>query len=258
MSRIIPNEGGMVSLFTGDNSISVWGKYLPDFGTHMKDYVANTEGIGDGYSGLRAAQIAGKLVEATNDIPESGGLAQLLGGSKDIGWWAEKLPDFGKGVKGFSDEVQGIKDVDNLNAIVNITKTLASLNQYAENVGGLFQCFTGTKDMAKMGESFGSLGKGLKEFASSIVDSDGKQIVDYTSKNVESAVNIATALSKIYEQVHSTNLFEYILELFTGDKITKFSESLSGLGSSLGNFVTSFYDTGALQYMGDDLSLIHI
>lgn len=257
MSRIIPNEGGMVSWFTGDNSISVWGKYLPDFGTHMKDYVANTEGIGDGYSGLRAAQIAGKLVEATADIPESGGLAQLLGGSKDIGWWAEKLPDFGKGVKGFSDEVQGIKDVDNLTAIVDITKTLASLNQYAENVGGLFQMFTGTKDMSKMGESFGSLGKGLKEFASSIVDSDGKQIIDYTSKNVESAVNIATALSKIYEQVHSTNLFEYILELFTGDKITKFSESLSGLGSSLGNFVTSFYDTGALQYMDDEASPIH-
>ena len=256
MSRIIPNEGGMVSWFTGDNSISVWGKYLPDFGTHMKDYVANTDGIGDGYSGLRAAQIAGKLVEATADIPESGGLAQLLGGSKDIGWWAEKLPDFGKGVKGFSDEVQGIKDVDNLTAITDITKTLASLNQYAENVGGLFQCFTGTKDMSKMGESFGSLGKGLKEFASSIVDSDGKQIIDYTSKNVESAVNIATALSKIYEQVHSTNLFEYILELFTGDKITKFSESLSGLGSSLGNFVTSFYDTGALQYMDDEASPI--
>lgn len=256
MSRIIPDEGGMVSWFAGDNSISVWGKYLPDFGTHMKDYVANTEGIGDGYSGLRAAQIAGKLVEATADIPESGGLAQLLGGTKDIGWWAEKLPDFGKGVKGFSDEVQGIKDVDNLTAITNITKTLASLNQYAENVGGLFQIFTGTKDMSKMGESFGSLGKGLKEFASSIVDSDGKQIIDYTSKNVESAVNIATALSKIYEQVHSTNLFEYILELFTGDKITKFSESLSGLGSSLGNFVTSFYDTSALQYMDDEASPI--
>ena len=252
MSRIIPNEGGMVSWFTGDNSISVWGKYLPDFGKHMKDYVANTNGIGDGYSGLRAAQIAGKLVEATVNVPESGGLAQLIGGSKDVGWWGSKLPDFGKGVKGFSDEVQGIKNVENLAAVTDITKTLASLNEYAPEVGGLFQMFTGTKDMSKMGEDFGSLGKGLKEFASAIVGSDGKQIIDYTSKNVESAVNIATTLSGIYEQVHSTNLFEYILELFTGDKITQFSNSLSGLGTSLGKFVTSFYDTGALQYLGDD------
>ena len=252
MSRIIPNEGGMVSWFTGDNSISVWGKYLPDFGKYMKDYVANTNGIGDGYSGLRAAQIAGKLVEATVNVPESGGLAQLIGGSKDVGWWGSKLPDFGKGVKGFSDEVQGIKNVENLAAVTDITKTLASLNEYAPEVGGLFQMFTGTKDMSKMGEDFGSLGKGLKEFASAIVGSDGKQIIDYTSKNVESAVNIATTLSGIYEQVHSTNLFEYILELFTGDKITQFSNSLSGLGTSLGKFVTSFYDTGALQYLGDD------
>ena len=252
MSRIIPNESGMVSWFMGDNSISVWGKYLPDFGTYMKDYVANTNGIGDGYSGLRAAQIAGKLVEATVNVPESGGLAQLIGGSKDVGWWGSKLPDFGKGVKGFSDEVQGIKNVENLAAVTDITKTLASLNEYAPEVGGLFQMFTGTKDMSKMGEDFGSLGKGLKEFASAIVGSDGKQIIDYTSKNVESAVNIATTLSGIYEQVHSTNLFEYILELFTGDKITQFSNSLSGLGTSLGKFVTSFYDTGALQYLGDD------
>ena len=102
MSKNVPDEGGMISWFAGDNSISVWGTYLPDFGTYIKGFVDNTKGIGDGYCAIRAAQIAGQLAEATKDVPESGGLAQLFAGTQDIGWWATKLPDFGKGVKGFS------------------------------------------------------------------------------------------------------------------------------------------------------------
>ena len=266
MSNNIPNEGGMVSWFTGDNSISVWGKYLPDFGTHIKDLVANTTGIGDGYCAIRAAQIAGKLAEATKDIPESGGLAQLFAGTKDVGWWAEKLPDFGKGVKGFADEVQDIKNVTNLSAITNITKTLASLNDYAPEIGGWKQLWEGTADMSVMAEGFSALGAGLRSFAVAVttpvvdtsvgpkLQSASNKIVDFTSANVNSAVNIAQALSEIYQKVGSTNTLQYLVDWFIdgGDKITVFSASLGTLGTALGNFVTSFFYTGAGAYTGQD------
>lgn len=266
MSNNIPNEGGMVSWFTGDNSISVWGKYLPDFGTHIKDLVANTTGIGDGYCAIRAAQIAGKLAEATKDIPETGGLAQLFAGTKDVGWWAEKLPDFGKGVKGFADEVQDIKNVTNLSAITNITKTLASLNDYAPEIGGWKQLWEGTADMSVMAEGFSALGAGLRSFAVAVttpvvdtsvgpkLQSASNKIVDFTSANVNSAVNIAQALSEIYQKVGSTNTLQYLVDWFIdgGDKITVFSASLGTLGTALGNFVTSFFYTGAGAYTGQN------
>lgn len=266
MSNNIPNEGGMVSWFTGDNSISVWGKYLPDFGTHIKDLVANTTGIGDGYCAIRAAQIAGKLAEATKDIPETGGLAQLFAGTKDVGWWAEKLPDFGKGVKGFADEVQDIKNVTNLSAITNITKTLASLNDYAPEIGGWKQLWEGTADMSVMAEGFSALGAGLRSFAVAVttpvvdtsvgpkLQSASNKIVDFTSANVNSAVNIAQALSEIYQKVGSTNTLQYLVDWFIdgGDKISVFSASLGTLGTALGNFVTSFFYTGAGAYTGQD------
>lgn len=266
MSNNIPNEGGMVSWFTGDNSISVWGKYLPDFGTHIKDLVVNTTGIGDGYCAIRAAQIAGKLAEATKDIPETGGLAQLFAGTKDVGWWAEKLPDFGKGVKGFADEVQDIKNVTNLSAITNITKTLASLNDYAPEIGGWKQLWEGTADMSVMAEGFSALGAGLRSFAVAVttpvvdtsvgpkLQSASNKIVDFTSANVNSAVNIAQALSEIYQKVGSTNTLQYLVDWFIdgGDKISVFSASLGTLGTALGNFVTSFFYTGAGAYTGQD------
>ena len=266
MSNNIPNEGGMVSWFTGDNSISVWGKYLPDFGTHIKDFVANTTGIGDGYCAIRAAQIAGKLAEATNDIPEVGGLAQLFAGTQDVGWWASKLPDFGKGVKGFADEVQDIKNVTNLSAITNITKTLASLNDYAPEIGGWKQLWEGTADMSVMAEGFSALGAGLRSFAIAVttpvvdtsvgpkLQSASNKIVDFTSANVNSAVNIASALAEIYQKVGSTNTLQYLVDWFIdgGDKISVFSASLGTLGTALGNFVTSFFYTGAGAYTGQD------
>lgn len=266
MSNNIPNEGGMVSWFTGDNSISVWGKYLPDFGTHIKGLVDNTKGIGDGYCAIRAAQIAGKLAEATKDIPESGGLAQLFAGTKDVGWWAEKLPDFGKGVKGFADEVQDIKNVTNLSAITNITKTLASLNDYAPEIGGWKQLWEGTADMSVMAEGFSALGAGLRSFAIAVttpvvdtsvgpkLQSAANKVVDFTSANVNSAVNIASALAEIYQKVGSTNTLQYLVDWFIdgGDKISVFSASLGTLGTALGNFVTSFFYTGAGAYTGQD------
>ena len=266
MSNKIPNEGGMVSWFTGDNSISVWGTYLPDFGTYIKDFVANTQGIGDGSCAIKAAEIAGELATATKDIPESGGLAQLFAGTQDVGWWASKLPDFGKGVKGFADEVQGIKDVNNLSAITNIASTLASLNQYAPDIGGLKQAWEGTKDMSVMAEGFASLGNGLKAFAISItspaisttvgpqLQNATNSVIDFTSANVTSAVNIAQALSEIYQKVGSTNTLEYLVDWFIngGDKLNVFSASLGTLGTALGNFVISFFCTGAGAYTGQN------
>lgn len=266
MSKNVPDEGGMVSWFAGDNSISVWGSYLPDFGTYIKDFVTNTTGIGDGYCAIRAAQIAGKLAEATKDVPESGGLAQLFAGTQDIGWWATKLPDFGKGVKGFSDEVQDIKNVKNLSAITDITKTLASLNDYAPEIGGLKQLWEGTADMSVMAKGFGALGAGLRSFAVAItspaigatigpqLENATTSVVDFTSANVTSAVNIAQALSDIYQKVGSTNTLQYLVDWFVngGDKLTVFSSSLSTLGTALGNFVTSFFFTGAGAYTGQN------
>lgn len=266
MSNKIPNENGIVNWFTGDNSISVWGTYLPDFGTHIKEFVANTTGIGDGYCAIRAAQIAGKLAEATKDIPESGGLAQLFAGTKDVSWWATKLPDFGKGVKGFADEVQDIKDVTNLSAITDITKTLASLNDYAPEIGGWKQLWEGTADMSVMAKGFGALGAGLRSFAIAItspvisttvgpqLQNATNKVIDFTSANVTSAVNIAQALSDIYQKVGSTNTLQYLVDWFVngGDKLTVFSSSLSTLGTALGNFVTSFFFTGAGAYTGQN------
>lgn len=266
ISKNVPDEGGMISWFAGDNSISVWGTYLPDFGTYIKGFVDNTKGIGDGYCAIRAAQIAGQLAEATKDVPESGGLAQLFAGTKDVGWWASKLPDFGTGVKGFSDEVQGIKNVKNLSAITNIASTLAGLSDYAPKIGGLTQLWEGTTDMTKLGDGFGALGNGLKSFAVAITSpaintTVGPQLqnaansaIDFTSANVTSAVNIAQALSDIYQKVGSTNTLQYLVDWFIngGDKLTVFSTSLGTLGTALGNFVTSFFFTGAGAYTGQN------
>lgn len=266
MSKNIPDEGGLVTWFAGDNSIAVWGQHLPEFGTYIKGFIDNTAGITDGTSAVKAATIAGELATATKDVPETGGLAQLFAGTKDLADWGTQLPDFGKGVKGFADEVEGIKDVKNLSAVTNIASTLAGLSDYAPKIGGITQLWEGTTDMSKLGEGFGALGTGLRSFAvavtSPVIDTTvgpklenaTTKVIDFTSANVTSAVNIAQALSDIYQKVGSTNTLQYLVDWFIngGDKLSIFSSSLATLGTGLGNFVKSFFFTGAGAYTDQD------
>lgn len=44
----IPNQGGLVSLFTGDNTLEKFGKGLKNFGTYFKDYYNTIKGISIG------------------------------------------------------------------------------------------------------------------------------------------------------------------------------------------------------------------
>lgn len=260
MSNQIPNEGGMVWLFTGDNTIDVWGSKLPAFGEYVAQFAANTAGItADGVTtASRAASIAKALVEAAKDVPNTGGLAQLFAGSQDLDDWGKQLPAFGTGIKGFADNVQGIKDVKNLNGIVNVAKALSELNEYAPNVGGVAQWFSGTTDLSKLGDGFGSLGNGLRAFGEAVTaggsttSSNVNKALDFTSTNVQSAVNIAQALSDVYAKINQESMFDTIVSWFAGDKLTNFSNSLEGLGASLGNFVKSFFATGAGAYTGQD------
>ena len=254
MSSQIPDEGGIVSWFTGDNSIDKWGAKLPDFGTQLKGFTESVRGIGSADDATKAAAVASALADGTKNIPSTGGLAALFAGEQDLSKWGSALPEFGKGVKGFADNVEGIKDVDNLTAITNIAETLAGISDYAPKVGGVVNAFTGTTDIQALGDGFGAIGDGLYKFATSVNgnSSDTKQALDFTSANMDSAVRIVKTLSEIYDTLSADNLFEALAGLISGGNVDKFVSSLGALGTSTGQFIVSYFATGAGAYSGQD------
>ena len=92
LNNIVPNQGGLASLFTGDNKLSDWGKDLSKFGGYFKEYFD---------------QIKGVSTSSINSVTSSiDGLVKSLITIKNNGL-NDTLKDFGKSLSKGSD---GIKD----------------------------------------------------------------------------------------------------------------------------------------------------
>ena len=166
MASTIPNTGGLVSFFTGDNDMKAFGEQLEPFGKAIKEY-------GDAVYGLKTNAIAdsataGKaLIELANTVPNTGGLVSWFTGDNDLATFGSHLVDFGKAMQDYST---AITDIDS-EAISNSTiagKALVELGNTLPNTGGLVSWFTGDNDLGTFGNSLIEFGKGIKGYSESL------------------------------------------------------------------------------------------
>lgn len=138
----LPNSGGLVSWFTGDNDLTSFGDKLPGFGANLKKYADSVSGIDDNVV-TASANAAKSLAELAKNLPNSGGLAALFAGDNDISSFGAKLPKLGSDLKAFSDNAAGIDPtqttaaVSLLERIVNIANKMGSSNGFDTLIGKL-------------------------------------------------------------------------------------------------------------------------
>ena len=83
MATTLPNSGGVVGFFAGENDMDKFGEQLVPFGKAMKDYSLAVKGMDVGAVSNSAS--AGKaLVELSNTIPNCGGLVSFFTGDNSI------------------------------------------------------------------------------------------------------------------------------------------------------------------------------
>ena len=230
MTNCIPNSGGIVSWFAGDNSISKWGAELIVLGAALWGFskeVANVDSDAVG----KAADAAQKLADMSNSVPNSGGIASWFAGDNSVAKWGVRLVILGNCLSSFSKAVSGI-NVDTVTAAAEAAKPLAELTNNVPNSGGMVSWFTGENSVAAWGEELISLGESLCGFASSVKD------IDKTS--LEPAIAAASAL------VELTKTFPNhggMVSWFAGDNsVAAWGEELASLGTSLSSFSASVKD----------------
>ena len=125
MTSYIPNEGGMVAWFTGENSVASFAEDLPLLGEGLKGFSDSIEGI-SAENITAAASAAQALAQMTSYIPNEGGMAAWFKGENSVAAFGDKLPTLGEGLKGFSDEIEGIVP-ENITAAANAAKSLAQM-----------------------------------------------------------------------------------------------------------------------------------
>ena len=188
----IPNTGGIVSLFTGNNDIGKFGVQLVPFGLAIKAFSIAVQGV-DTNSIVNAATAGKALTDFANSIPNTGGIASLFTGDNDIGKFGNQLIRFGLAIKAFSVAVQGI----DTNSIVNAAAAGKALTDFANsipNTGGIVSLFTGDNDIGTFGYNLVAFGNGIKKYSDSVSGIDISAMsssITQINRLVETAKNMS-------------------------------------------------------------------
>lgn len=237
MAATIPNTGGLVSFFAGENDMTAFGKQLVPFGEAMRQF-------GDAITGLDAnavteAAIAGKaMAEMATTIPNSGGVVGFFAGENDMGEFGKQLVPFGEAMKAFGDAVRGLE----ADAIVNSAtagKALVELADTVPNTGGVVAFFTGNNDVDTFGEKLVPFGEAMKAYSEAIMGMDSAAIT-----------NSATAGKALVELANTIPNTGGLISWFTGDNdLGSFGDSLVQFGSGIKSYSDSIsgIDTGIMS-----------
>ena len=230
MAATIPNSGGVVGFFAGENDMKAFGKQLVSFGDSMKKFGDSIKGL-DANAVTEAATAGKAMAEMATTIPNSGGVVGFFAGENDMGAFGDRLAPFGKAMKDFGDAVRGLK----ADVIVNSAtagKALIELANTIPNTGGVVSFFTGGNDIDTFGAKLATFGKAMKDYADAISGMD-----------VEAVVNSATAGKAIVELANTLPNTGGLVSWFTGDN------DIGAFGQSLVSFGKNFKDYSA--YMAD-------
>ena len=215
------------------------GKLLYDLGAALGGFIGGITGFVDGVSGINASVTSGmkNLSEAILILTGAGLLdlaSKWITGGSSLGSFAADLKPFGKGIKAFATEVEGI-DGKSIEGAVDAAKSLAEIADVIPNSGGLISKLVGDNKLSDFGSQLFAFGSNLKSFSSAVYgmgdNEDGLNAAIKTAKALadlaQNLPNIGGLMGRLLGEVNITTFGEQ-LEAF-GGSLKKYSESVVGL-----------------------------
>lgn len=232
----IPNSGGLVSLFTGDNDISKFANKLPGVATNLKNFSKNLGSYSESsskYAGFAGDAIAA-LAKAANKIPNTGGIVSWFTGDNDISKFSEKLPSVGTMLKNFIGNLGTFTDsqVASTDCAGQAIARLAEAASKVPNAGGLCTWFTGESDISQFAGKWPGVATKLAEFVTNLGTFTPEQVA-----TVDCASNSIVKLAEAAKKVPAVG---GLVSWFTGESdLSSFAGKFPGVGTNLKNFVTN-------------------
>ena len=227
MAATLPNSGGVVGFFAGENDMGAFGDQIVPFGEAMKSFADSVAGL-DASVVTEAANAGKAMAEMASTIPNSGGVVGFFAGENDMDAFGEQLVPFGEAMKEFSIAVTGL----NADVVVNSVtagKALMELANTVPNSGGLVAFFTGENDLDMFGEKLVPFGEAMKQYSIAVTGLDANVVVN--------SANAAKALVELSNNLPNSG---GIVSWFTGDNdIASFGEKLVSFGQSFAAYYAS-------------------
>lgn len=227
MAATLPNSGGVLGFFAGENDMGAFGDQLVPFGEAMKAFADSVAGL-DAAVVTEAANAGKAMAEMASTIPNSGGVVGFFAGENDMDTFGEQLIPFGKAMKDFSVAVTGL-NADVVTNSVTAGKALMELANTVPNSGGLVAFFTGENDLDMFGEKLVPFGHAMKQYSLAVTGLDANVVVN--------SANAAKALVELSNNLPNSG---GIVSWFTGDNdIASFGEKLVSFGQSFAVYYAS-------------------
>lgn len=221
LAATLPNTGGAVAFFAGDNDLETFGEQLVPFGEAMKAYSDSVTDM-DSAAVTASATAAKALAELQASLPNIGGVVDFFTGGNDLETFANGLLPFGEGMKAYADAVSGM-DAGAVSASIIATQALAELQASLPHVGGVMSFFTGGNDLGLFAEGILSFGEAMNSYGNAVSGIDAGA--------VSASATAAQALSRLQASLPNVG---GIMEFFTGgNDLGKFSEGIIPFGEAM-------------------------
>ena len=190
-AETVPNQGGMVAWFTGENSIVTFGEELIPFGQALSKYSQSVAGVKADVV-EKSASAAKAIAEMAQELPNQGGMVSWFTGDNRLSKIAEEMIPFGKAISQYSNSVAGVSE-SNVQKSANAAKMIAEFIAIIPNQGGMVSWFTGDNTLSKMAKELAKFGPALSEYSNSVADVKMESV----RKSVEAAEVIIDMMSTL-------------------------------------------------------------
>ena len=200
MAHEMPNEGGMVSWFTGDNKLDVFGEQLTIFGYGLSSYSRSVAGVDcDKIKESSDAVIA--LATMAHELPNEGGMVSWFTGDNTLGAFGEELSKFGSYLVDYS----GLMNSVSLDNVSKGTECFKMISQMSTDFS------TGDVRLGTFCEDVRDLGEALVDYsynASVVALKDTETIVENLNSVTDACNNLAsvdtTAIRNVGDSVQDS------------------------------------------------------
>lgn len=191
VANALPKFGGLVQLFEGQGSLTVFTQQLIPFGLALRTYSLLVSGMK--VDAIKSSAEGAKgLTDVFNALPKTGGLTQVFEGEGNALEFAKQLPIFGLALRTYSFMVSGIK-VDAIRTSADAARALVEVYNALEKDGGLSGLIDGERDFSGFARNVEALGNGLGIYIDKVKDIKPEQ--------VNASVDVVKGLSEVYNNI---------------------------------------------------------
>lgn len=230
MADKVPNEGGVAGFFAGENSLSVFGPEMADFGKYLAEFSGYVDGKINPEAVKAAAEAGKTIAEMANMIPNEGGIVSWFAGDNSLAKFGPEMADFGKYLKEFSENIGDDFNSSGVKAAAEAGKTIAEMANIIPNEGGIASWFAGDNSLAQFGPEMADFGYYLAEFSDNLGDS-------FKPTAVKAAAEAAKSIAEMANVVPNEG---GVVSWFAGENgLAKFGAEMASFGLSLASFSTA-------------------